>query len=855
MDGLLFNTAELPAAQRPARPPRRRRKLPAAPVANASWPLERSINVVLFAGVGGACQGLEDAGFPVHVAVNHDKVAIAAHKALNPHTRHLHADIYEVCPLEATGGRPVGILWASPDCRDHSVAKGGAPRSERVRSMPWQICRWAGTLAKHGLGPGVVFLENVREIRGWGPLVAKRDPKTKRVLVATYSRDQRTGKRNPAPLIRVAAPGEVVPRKRQVLVRDRRHAGRTYEAWVAHMRRLGAIYEDRDLCCADYGVPTSRKRLFGIGHFNGGYPVWPERTHAPRKELAKLNAERVEAGLPRLLPHRAAAEIIDWSLPLPSIFDRKKELAPATRKRIAAGMRRFVIEAESPFLIHLTHGGRIHDTDNAAPTVTSAHRGELAVVGAAVVPTTHTKSGDRVHDGAVPTPTLTAGVKGGELAIMGATIIGAGGRAAQVPPMDAAAALNTSTTKEDRCIVAAHVTTFRNGAVGHSMDEPTRTFTTQSSEHHPGGAPPFGLVVAHLQEMRTRSIGADVTDATPTQTAKDHTAVMGAYITRYHGERRPGEARGAEPGSPLPTNTTENRFGVVAATMVQTGYGEREGQAPRALDIESPLGTQVTNGGKHAIIGAYLTQHHGQSIGQPVEQPLGSQTQVPHHAVMAVHLEKFNENSRGQSAEAPIDTIMAGAPRFGVMGTWMVQHNTGVIGHTADEPVSAMTTAGTQQQVAAAYLTELRGTSRDGQPVTAPAGTMCTGGGRGGGHDAVTAAILEPCVSAEDLERARWVAAFLREHGAWDDREFVVIGPWLVVDIGMRMLTPDEAAAAHELDMPAAIEIDGVSRPLTKTEGMRLVGNSVPKRMAMLLAGLNASHALYAPARQMHAAE
>jgi DNA (cytosine-5)-methyltransferase 1 len=131
------------------------------------WGFPVGINVVLFAGMGGACQGLEAAGFPVHVAVNHDAVAIAAHRALNPHTRHLHADIYEVDPVEATGGRPVAILWGSPDCRDHSVAKGGAPRSPRVRSMPWQMCRWVGTLRKRGLGPDVVFLENVREIRGW----------------------------------------------------------------------------------------------------------------------------------------------------------------------------------------------------------------------------------------------------------------------------------------------------------------------------------------------------------------------------------------------------------------------------------------------------------------------------------------------------------------------------------------------------------------------------------------------------------------------------------------------------------------------------------------------------------------
>lgn len=131
-----------------------------------SWPLDPRINVVLFAGLGGACQGLEAAGCPVHLAVNHDAVAIAAHRALNPHTRHIRGDIFDVDPVAATGGRQVKILWASPDCRDHSVAKGGAPRSPRVRSMPWQICRWAAkTRPPHRRRPGAMTQANHHRYR------------------------------------------------------------------------------------------------------------------------------------------------------------------------------------------------------------------------------------------------------------------------------------------------------------------------------------------------------------------------------------------------------------------------------------------------------------------------------------------------------------------------------------------------------------------------------------------------------------------------------------------------------------------------------------------------------------------
>ena len=104
------------------------------------WTLDAGINVVLFAGMGGACAGLEDAGLPIHVANNHDPVALAAHAALFPHTRHVKGDIFDVDPVEATEGRPVNLLWASPDCRDHSVAKGAKPRSAPVRSLPMQPC-------------------------------------------------------------------------------------------------------------------------------------------------------------------------------------------------------------------------------------------------------------------------------------------------------------------------------------------------------------------------------------------------------------------------------------------------------------------------------------------------------------------------------------------------------------------------------------------------------------------------------------------------------------------------------------------------------------------------------------------
>lgn len=801
MDGSFGLFTDLPTTPVTSRRLRRDRK-PGGGEATGHhhWPLADGLNVVLFAGVGGACQGLEEAGFPVHVAVNHNPVAIAAHRALNPHTRHLQTDIHEVCPLDATGRRRVNILWASPDCRDHSVAKGGAPRSPRVRSMPWQICRWTGTLRKRGLGPAVVYLENVREIRGWGPLVAKRDKATGRVLVATYSRDQRTGKRNPAPLIRVAKDRERVPVQRQILVRDPRRVGRTYRAWVRHMRRFeSSVYEDRDLCCADYGVPTSRRRLFGVARFDGQAPVWPEQTHASRKDLARLNAERSERGLPLLLPHRAAAEIIDWSLPLPSIFDRRKALAPATNKRLATGVKRFVLTHPSPFLVHLTHHGErgVHDAGQPVPTITGAHRGELGVVVPAIVPVCHSRDGSgRVHDGAEPVPTQTT-AKGGELAVAAMHLTRYHGerRPDEARGIDPADPLATQTTENRFGVVGAtlapHTVVFRGDSTGTSSADPLPTVTANSFHQRPGGAVPIGVAGAVLAPAimcnNENNVGADALDS-------------------------------------VPTVTTGNRNFVVGATLVQTGYGERKGQAPWALDIAEPIGTQVAGGGKHAVVGVFLEEHRTRSVGQEAAAPLGTVTGKEHHAVV---------------------------------GVWMVKQSTDVVGLSPTEPMSTLVTSIGPQAIGAAFLAEYRGTSKDGQPVTDAAPTMCTGGGRGGSHSAPVLVHLSVDMPVEQYERARQVADFLRVHGAWDGGELVtvVIGGvlYVVVDIGMRMLTPAEAAAAHELRMPEEIEIDGTRRPLTKTDAMALVGNSVPARMAKLLAAANANH-FFRPTPAMAAA-
>lgn len=246
----------------------------------------------LFAGGGGASTGLEAAlGRPVDIAVNHDPIALAVHKANHPGTYHEESDIWDAKPEELTRGRPVAVLWASPDCTHFSVAKGGKPRSKKIRSLAWAVIRWAKAVM-----PAVIFLENVTEFKGWGPLGPDGKP-------------------------------------------DKTKMGRIYEAWKRKLERLGYVVDSRVLDASKYGAPTRRRRLFLVARRDGKPITWPEVTHGPG-----------------LKPLHTAAECIDWSITCPSIFERKKPLAEKTLWRIAQGIRRFVIDSPQPFIVKVNHG-------------------------------------------------------------------------------------------------------------------------------------------------------------------------------------------------------------------------------------------------------------------------------------------------------------------------------------------------------------------------------------------------------------------------------------------------------------------------------------------------------------------
>lgn len=527
-----------------------------------------------FAGGGGASTGIEMAlGRSPDVAINHDEAALAMHEANHPNTLHVNSNVWQVDPAEVCRGRRVGLFWASPDCKDHSKAKGGKPVRKNIRDLAWVVVLWAKRAR-----PEVIALENVEEFREWGPLDENGRRCTKR-------------------------------------------KGQTFDKWVKELRRLGYKVEWRELRACDYGAPTIRKRLFLIARRDGRPIVWPEPTHraAPRRDgsvrVWQVTNGRVMFGDDNENTRWiTAAEIIDWTQPVPSIFLTKEEaqawgkahnrrppnrpLVTNTMKRIARGVIRYVIEAKEPFLV------------------------------------SYAQQGGGVRSGFEPFHTITA--------------------------------------------------------------------------------------------------------------------------------------------SPKDQNV------IIVPTLVQTGYGERKGQAPRVPGLEKPLGTVVAGGTKHALVAAFMAQHNG---GERME------------------------NSAGRPAIAPLSTL---------------------------------TTRGTQQQIVAAHMMPHYGASVT-RSATDPVGTITAGGG---GKQAMVAAFMHKYYGTEQDPRIDQPIHTLTTKERFGLVTVEIQGePYTITDIGMRMLTPREQFRAQGFPDSYEIEKTSLGT-LTKTQQTRMCGNSVAPAVAAALIRANCQHLL-----------
>lgn len=461
-----------------------------------------------FAGGGGASTGIEIAiGRSVDVAINHDPEAIAMHEANHPETKHYCESVWEVDPREAASGQPVGLVWLSPDCKHFSKAKGGKPVQKNVRGLAWVAVRWAATVK-----PRVIMLENVEEFKTWGPLLKDGYP-------------------------------------------DPKQKGRTFNCFVNALRRLGYKVDWRELRACDYGAPTIRKRLFLAARCDGRPIEWPEPTHGDPE------SEAVKSG--RLLPWRTAAEIIDWSIPCPSIFERKRPLAENTLRRIARGIQRFVLDAEHPFIAPFIarigqtgFGGDRLQYELADPLTTITTKAEHLLVAPLLAGVGGRAGQSRPRAGNEPMATITTKA---DTALICPTLIqmGYGERQGQEPRvLDLGKPVGTVTAGGNKfALTAAFLAKHFGGnytGAGADLEEPVPTVTTK--DHN-------ALVSSHLVKLRgTCADGQPVTGPMPTITAGGlHVGEVRAFLLKYYGSADNGQRL----TDPLHTVTTKDRFGLV----------------------------------------------------------------------------------------------------------------------------------------------------------------------------------------------------------------------------------------------------------------------------------------------------
>lgn len=452
-----------------------------------------------FAGGGGASTGIELAtGRPVTIAINHDPAAILMHETNHPYTQHLQASVWDVDPVEVCAGRPVGLAWFSPDCKHFSKAKGSALVDRNIRGLAWIVLRWAGTVR-----PRVIILENVEEFKTWGPVRKGKPVKSK--------------------------------------------SGDTFQKWLSQLEALGYKVEYRELVAADYGAPTTRKRFVLVARCDGQPIRWPERTHAP------ADSEDVKSG--KCKPWVSAAEVIDWSLPCPSIFASKTEikemygvnavrpLADNTMRRIIRGVDKFTIKSAEPFIVPTGYGERkgqaprVHDINDPLPTVVASGKHNLCAPNLI-----------QYHDEQQSDYTRAQGLK---------------------------APISTVDASNRYGLVTAHLDKYFAGGYkgcGNGPDDPLTTITVE---------PRHSLCTAQMTEYYGNGAPLDVTEPMHTATSHDREALTCAHVAEFK-----GQDIGQRADNPLRTVTAQGgEFAVVSVRTVKYASGADLGYWPQVRDL------------------------------------------------------------------------------------------------------------------------------------------------------------------------------------------------------------------------------------------------------------------------------
>jgi DNA (cytosine-5)-methyltransferase 1 len=542
-----------------------------------------------FAGGGGASVGIEMAlGRPADIAINHDPEALKMHAANHPHTKHLCENVWAVDIVKVVAGRKVGLAWFLPDCKHFSKAKGGKPVEKKIRGLAWVALRWMGLVR-----PRIVCLENVEEFQDWGPVVDGQPCK--------------------------------------------RRKGMTFKRWVTQIRNLGYTVDWRELRACDYGAPTIRKRLFVVARCDGQKITWPEPTHSAKGDLF-------------LEPYRTAADCIDWSIPCASIFLTRAEgralgvnrpLADATMRRIARGVKRYVIDAAQPFIVPIANYDgteRVHSISDPLRTVTANPKGgSMALVTPFVASLTH-HGENRCESLEEPLKTIT-GAHRGEKAFIVPTIIQTGygereGQEPRVPGLD----------KPLGTVVAggvkhAVVSTFLSSYYGEKstkdvrgagIAEPIPTVPTENRH---------ALVAAFLSRQFGASIGSGAGDPVGTTTAGGggKSALVAAFLAQHNAGPHNDNLSGRHANEPISTITaTGGQQQIVASSLVKLRGTCRDGQP-----VAEPMAT-VSAGGTHiGEVRAFLLKYFGTDQDPRLEDPMHTITSKHRFGLVTVHGEDY----------------------------------------------------------------------------------------------------------------------------------------------------------------------------------------------------------------------
>ncbi len=533
----------------------------------------RELVIDNFAGGGGASTGMELAlGVPVDIAINHDADAIAMHKVNHPHTTHYQEDVFAIEPEVVTGGRPVGVAWFSPDCKHFSRAKGGKPVEKKIRGLSWVVLKWAMSSS----APRVIFMENVPEIQTWCPLIEingamRPDPTREGETFKGFIAMLTTGIEKTHPAFLEAC--EFLNLEPQGEAAGRLAAG------------LGYKVDYKELKACDYGTPTIRKRFYLIARNDGRPIVFPKPTHGKGKD---------ENGKP-LKPYRTAAECIDWTIPCPSIFGRKKDLAVNTQRRIARGLDKFVIRNPRPFIMQMNFENVPQDANEPLSTITAVNK--HYVVNPSIVPVGYGErkgQAPRVNDIAEPLSTVVSACKQNLAEPQLSPYIMSNNT--NNAPHSVGDPLPTITTgnRNFLCspsLIQYHSETTAKEVRGQDVKEPFYTIDTQ---------PRYGVNACYISKYfgGEKQAGADIEKPLPTVTGIDHNSLVAVNLSCRYGNGKDGRGKPAD--APMPTVTATDHNELVATNLLHY-YGG----ADHASRSDSPLPT-VTTKPRHYVIKTYL---------------------------------------------------------------------------------------------------------------------------------------------------------------------------------------------------------------------------------------------------------